>query len=142
MRLFASLTLVLVLAANSLAAENWYRVANVTAHDADTVKADVIFPWGVTLRGQSIRLHGADAWEISKARRTVNVTDAEVAKGKQALAEFNKLLAAGAFEVSPLTYEGTDSVYGRIEAKWRVVLGNGQIVDVAQWIKANGHQRK
>jgi hypothetical protein len=126
----------------SEAQENWYRLERVDAHDADTVKADVIFPWGVTLREQAIRLHGADAYEVTRTRRTVgNITDEEIRKGKKALAEFQALLAKGRLEVSPLTYEGTDSVYGRIEARWRIVHPDGTTTDVAAWIKARGHER-
>jgi hypothetical protein len=141
---FATLCLLapVLLPCSTHAQENWYRLQRVEVHDADTVKADVIFPWGVTLREQSVRLHGADAWEVTKTRRTVNVTDAEIVKGKKALAEFQALLAKGRLEVSPLTYEGTDSVYGRIEAKWRIVNPDGKTIDVAAWIKEQGHERK
>ena len=129
-------------AASAAEPGNWYRTANVVAHDADTVRCDILFPWHVTLAGVSVRAHGFDAWEVTRTRQTVSISPAEIAKGKQALAEFNALLAHGRLELSPLEYDGSDSVYGRLEAKWRIVADDGSIVDLAEYAKAHGWVRK
>ena len=65
-----------------------------------------------------------------------------MAKGKQARDEFQQLLFTGRLEVQPVTYFGTDSVYGRIEANWRIVHDDGTATDVAEWIRQGGHARK
>jgi len=56
-----------------------------TPHDCDTFKADILLPWGVTLRDRTIRTD-YDAWEVNRVRRTVEVTDEEIRRGKQGLA--------------------------------------------------------
>lgn len=142
MRHALSILLVLVLTAPLCAAENWYHTANVQVKDADTIACDVVFPWRVTLNRVTCRLANMDAWEASRARRTVNVTDAEIAKGIKARDEFKALLATGRLELQPLKYGGTVGAYGRIEANWRIVHPDGKTTDVAAWIRSQGHERR
>ena len=85
----------------------------ISVHDCDTLRADVLLPWGVTLRDQSIRAAGFDAWEVTTIRETsnstVNVTPEEIARGKAATIEFRKLLETGTLYLSPVgTRKGSE----------------------------------
>jgi hypothetical protein len=60
-------------------------LVNFAVHDGDTlIHADILCPFGVTLRNRAIRAAGYDAWEIDRTRQTVTVTDAEIERGKAA----------------------------------------------------------
>jgi len=60
-----------------------YPVKILQIKDADTFKTQFeIFPDTYMVR--NVRLQGCDAWETSKRRRSVNVTDAEVVLGHRA----------------------------------------------------------
>lgn len=108
--------------------------------DGDTFTADLLFPWGVTLRDQSIRCLGYDAWETSRRRQSVEVTDAEIERGKQAKAAFEELLSqAETVFIAPGNAAVRDH-YGRVLGRpW--VWKDGELIDVAEWMKANGHVR-
>ena len=107
--------------------------------DGDTLKVNVLFPWDVTLRDQTVRCLGYDAWESSKRRRSVTVTDEEVAKGKLATSALSGLL-----DLSSAVYlvPGTRSrgPYGRILATVMCRV-DGRKVDVADWMRSHGHVR-
>ena len=108
-------------------------------HDGDTLNADVQFPWGVVLDDQSVRCLGYDAWEISRNRRTVRVTAAEIEKGKAAQVDLQGLLnGADAVYLSPGD-EDRDP-YGRLLA-YLVVWDEGELIEVADWMKQRGHTR-
>ena len=70
-------------------------LSNIRVIDGDTVEADIHLPLDIVVQKQSIRLAGYDAWESSKRRRSVNVTDEEVIKGKEATEALEALLASG-----------------------------------------------
>lgn len=112
----------------------------LSIHDADTLRADVLLPWGVTLRDRTLRLD-YDAWEISRVRQTVEVTDEEIAKGKAAREGLAAILStATAVYVQP-----TDEEYGaynRLSASLWIKPKEGPLVSVRRWAEANGHVRK
>jgi hypothetical protein len=92
--------------------------------DADTVVADVYLPWGVCLVDQYLRVDSFDAWEVSKRRDSEaagEITDAEVARGKKAKAEFEELLKAGTLYAKP-GVKARDN-YGRLLGPWKLVTG-------------------
>lgn len=114
--------------------------------DGDTISADLLLPWGVTLRGQDIRENSFDAWESSKRRHSAaagEITDAEVVKGKLAAEAFRKLLSSGEVFVEPSRTEkafGDRDVFGRVLAKiW--VAKDGAWLDVSAEMKRRGHSR-
>lgn len=107
--------------------------------DGDTIVGDVVYPWGgVVLRERSIRCAGYDAPEVSRRRRTVTVTDAEIRRGRKVTRELELLLASGGVYVSPV--ERPTGPYGRVTARL-TVLRNGQVVDVAEWARGHGYVR-
>ena len=69
--------------------------------------------WDITLRFQSIRMVDYDAWESSKIRRSVNVTDEEVRKGKLETIDLREHLRGKVLMISP---KGRDH-YGRLLGK-------------------------
>jgi hypothetical protein len=123
----------------------FYALAGFEPHDGDTFKADILLPWGVTLRDQHVRCAGYDAWEITRGRQTVEVTDAEIEKGKAALAGLQGLCSGAVPFLSPV-YDAKgrqlDSVYGRLQGRLIVRLDSGEVVDVAKWMALHGHCRQ
>lgn len=107
--------------------------------DGDTIKVNVLFPWDVTLRDQTVRCLGYDAWEASKRRRSVKVTDEEVAKGKIATTAFTELLDS-ATDVYLVPGEKSRGPYGRILATV-ICRVDGRRVNVADWMQSHGHTR-
>lgn len=117
----------------------WCRVANPVVSDADTIHGDVILPWGVTLRGESMRAADYDAAETSKRRRSVEVTDAEVEVGLKAASSLKELMDGGTLYASPV--ERTRDVYGRLLAKFRVVTKAGERIELGEWMSERGYLR-
>src|SRR5581483_1493408 len=67
-------------------------LANVAIHDGDTLKADIVCPFGLTIRDKSIRAAGYDSWEINRTRQTVHVSDVELVRGRQAKDALQELI--------------------------------------------------
>lgn len=109
-------------------------------HDADTLRADILLPFGVVLPDRAIRAQGYDAHEISRVRSTVIISDAELAKGREAKAALEKLVAdsLGMYAVE----SDERGVYGRTSAYLYVRSKDGAMLSVAKWAEENGHCRK
>lgn len=115
------------------------KLANTQIHDVDTIKADIVLPFGVVLPSRSIRAQSYDGWEIDRTRKTVIISDAELAKGKEARAALEKLISdsLGLYAV-----ESKDpGVYGRVSAYLYVQTKDGTMLSVARWAEDNGHVR-
>ena len=119
-------------------AVTYYRVRNVRVVDGDTLEADIDLPMRVTLRQEMIRCTDYDAWESSKRRRSVNVTDEEVVKGKAATEALKSLIASGQLLVQ--LEEDDRDVYGRVLARL-FVAKNNKLISVSDWMEANKHTR-
>jgi len=120
---------------------NAYRVPAYAVYDGDTLtQATVQLDFGAALTGQSIRFFDFDAWELTSARQTVQVTDAEKAKGRKARDELAALLKEGEVWIQP-TGDGK-SVYGRLEADVWLVRAKEKPLHVATWLRERGHERK
>lgn len=120
----------------------YVRTENVKVTDGDTIDCDICFPWHVTLKGETIRAGDYDAWESSKKRQSVKVTDDEVRRGKIAADDLRELLKTGTLYLSPLPNEDRDN-YGRILATLLLVDNKTQqCVFVSEYMKAHGHCRK
>lgn len=116
-------------------------------HDADTVNVTIHLPFCVDLPGRSLRAYGYDAWETSKVRQTVHVTDAEIKKGLKARAQFMALLETGTFYIEDMSAVQKDP-YGRIHARFWVQVMSYQDgkptvtwVYVPKWAEDHGHCR-
>lgn len=103
--------------------------------DGDTFTADLHVGFDIVLSGQTVRIYGFDAWELSRARRTVNVTDAEIAKGKSAKIALEQLLR-GAERVEVREVMGRDP-FGR---RLLEVYADGK--EVGRTMRDKGHERK
>ena len=111
----------------------------LSVHDGDTITVDVVYPWSVKMTGQSVRMQGYDAWEVTRTRRTVNVSDAELERGKAARDALAKLLKdADGVYLSPADQRDP---YGRLPA-FVVVWDEGKLIEVADWMAKRGHTRK
>jgi endonuclease YncB( thermonuclease family) len=119
-------------------ATTYYRLRNVRVVDGDTLEADIDLPMRVTLRQEMIRCVDYDAWESSKHRRSVNITDEEVVKGKAATEALKSLITSGHLMVR--LEEDDRDVYGRILASL-FVARNNNLLSVADWMEANNHTR-
>lgn len=114
-------------------------MTGVRVVDGDTIRGDVVLPFGITLRDQTIRALEYDAWESSRARRTVKITDEELAKGREAKAQFAKLVASGRVFVEPGRQERDP--YGRLLARvW--VHSEDAWISLAVWGKSKGYDRR
>ena len=115
-------------------------LSSIRVIDGDTVEADIELPLSIVLQSQSIRFVGYDAWEASKRRRSVNVTDEEVVKGKKAAKALENFLKSGTVVVDLDSLNQRDS-YGRVLATAFVVWGNSEKLSVADHMIDNGHTR-
>jgi endonuclease YncB( thermonuclease family) len=122
--------------------------------DGDTISADLLLPWGVTLSDQDVREQTYDAWEASKRRRSEaagEITDAEVEKGKAATAALKHLLEDARVFLEPSNRKRQDQSklgdklgdrdnYGRVLGKLWVARG-GKWIDIGAEMKRGGHLR-
>lgn len=79
-----ALALLLFFLPSILLAQNTYEITNVKVIDGDTITCDIHLDFDIVLANQTVRALGYDAWETSKRRQSVNVTDEEVKRGKVA----------------------------------------------------------
>ena len=112
-----------------------YELDNIRVIDGDTIEADILFPLGVTLRGEYIRFSDYDAWESTKRRRSIKVTDAEVVKGKKATALLIDLIE-GKMVVLMLA-QGERDNYGRILGRAAVYADDGSRTELIDFMKNN-----
>jgi len=119
-------------------------LSNIRVIDGDTLEADIQLPLDLVVQKQSIRLTGYDAWEASKRRRSVNVTDEEVIKGKEATEALKALLASGSVSIKILNEKVRDS-YGRVLGEafvyWVDANEEVQAISVKDHMIKNGHSR-
>jgi len=120
-------------------AVTYYELKDVRVIDGDTLEADIDLPMNITLRDETIRCSDYDAWESSKRRRSVTVSDDEVVRGKAATAALKELLSSGSMLVQLESNER--DVYGRVLARL-FVQSEGGLVSVASWMREQGHVRK
>jgi len=117
--------------------------------DGDTLVVDLHLGGDVVLKGQRIRALGYDAWEVSKRRRTVTVTDAEIVKGKAAGEALDELIrsAEGFTLKTRILRDGSTArdPFGRILAELHLEVrddrGQLEAIDVALWMRRHGHCR-
>ena len=129
----------LALAPDARPAANLYPLSNLTVYDGDTVKADVDIGFDLMLSQQAIRSLGYDAPELTRTRRTVVVTEAEIARGRAARAALVALLADGEPYIAPPEGDDTDA-YGR-RLGYLFVRRGSEWLDVAEAMRAEGHER-
>ena len=131
--------MLLVLPCVPLLAEG-YLARGVKVIAGDTLKVETLMlPWDVALTNQRIRIADFDAWESSYRRRSVNVTDEEVKKGKKATEDLKELVANAQVFVLPYKQRSRD-VYGRILATIEIQKDN-QTIQLIDWMKERGHLR-
>lgn len=119
---------------------NLYRISSVSVYDGDTLTADIHLGFGVALAQEKVRLLGFDAWEITRARRTVgDISEGELAKGKKARDALLELLGHGTAYLVP-EGRGRDP-YGRILARLVIVNDAGHVTDIAEQMIRDGHAR-
>lgn len=112
----------------------------VRVYDGDTIVADVLLPWSVTLAGESIRESTYDAWEIRRGRGGVVITDEELVRGRQATQDLTNLFSTGR------VFVGTDATakrdnFGRLLGKYWVYR-NDEWIDVREYMAARDHLRR
>jgi endonuclease YncB( thermonuclease family) len=108
---------------------------NIVITDGDTFKCDIALGFDTVIEDQAVRINAYDAWETSRRRQTVKITDAELAKGMQAKAALANLLHH-ADHVGLVEVKGRDP-YGR-RLLW--VYADGK--EVGAILRAQGHERK
>jgi hypothetical protein len=116
-------------------------VRSVHILDADTIRCDVLLPWGVTLRNRTIRLD-YDACETSRIRQGVHITDAEIERGKDATESLLYLLKhseAGYLVPMKRSQDNFGRLLGGLFLKIRT---DPQLLDVRVWMEAHKYTRE
>ncbi len=115
-------------------------------HDGDTItKGSIDLGWGRSIvigpdgEAAGIRAAGYDAWEVTKGRRTVEVTDDEIRKGIKARDALGILISGGQGQLYAED-SGQRDPYGRISAVLWVKQGQKWIY-LAGWMEQQGHLR-
>lgn len=117
------------------------RTSEVRVLDGDTIEARMHFAYGVEMAPQAIRGLGWDCWESRNiVRNGVRVSPEEIAKGKLAALVLKELIGANTLFIDP-DGEGRRDVYGRPLARFYVRPDKGELIDVARFMRDNGHQR-
>jgi endonuclease YncB( thermonuclease family) len=97
----------------SLLAENSHPITIERVKDGDTFVCDIALGFGVVLDDQPARIAAFDAWESRRIRRSVPISDEELAKGKLAAAALADIFAkAQRIEARPA--RPLRDVYGRL----------------------------
>jgi hypothetical protein len=127
-----------------VASLGYCRLARFELHDGDTfTHVDLELPYGFAWRELELRVDGFDAWETTRARRTVGeITPAELAQGRAATADAQTYLAQA------------DAVYvqAEVRARWTYerLLGtvwvdppgpDRTLINFGDWMRGRGHAR-
>jgi len=123
----------------AISQENEYPLTEIRVVDGDTVEANIEFPLGVTLRKEMIRFLDFDAWEATKRRRSVNVTDEEVIKGKEATSLLISLIDGN--HIVLLLADSKRDMYGRVLGRMVVYTNDDRRIFVAEYMYDNGMWR-
>lgn len=95
--------------------ENLYLLQNVSIYDGDTLTADISVGLDVVIKERTIRLKDFDAPEITRIRRTVDISDKELEVGKQAKEFVTALASKHLFAISEtLGLKESKDPYGRL----------------------------
>lgn len=137
-----ALSLLLLLAATvSLAEEIRIPVRISRIKDGDTIVADVLLPWNVTLRDEDIRESTYDAWESRRGRGGIVTTDEELVKGKQATRDLTELFRDKKAYLG-VSDDSKRDAFGRLLGKfWAFDTVNNQWIDVREFMRERGHLR-
>jgi endonuclease YncB( thermonuclease family) len=108
-------------------------ITNIEIHDGDTFVADIELGFDIVLARQTVRIFAFDAWEITRQRQTVKITDEELIKGRLAKQALETLFEPAVVSVAE---SGKRDPYGR-RSLW--VFVNGQ--EVGAIMRAAGHER-
>ena len=121
----------------------YLRLERFALHDADTLTADILLPYGITWSRRKIRVEGYDAWETSTARRTVGeITADEIAKGARAT-DHAWLVLGGADAVYIEADEEPHWTYERLLGEiWFDPPGDvDELVNYGDYMRSRGHAR-
>ena len=106
---------------------------NIRVLDGDTFYCDIDLGFDIVLKEQVVRIYNFDAWETSRRRQTVVVTDREIAMGKVAKLNLEQLLKG----IVTVVESGHFDPYGR-RSLW--VFSNGK--EVGAIMRAAGMERE
>lgn len=95
-----------------------------------------------------VRLANADTWESRRVRRAGfgPISDEEIAKGRVAKGAVEALLSSGRVYLDTKPSKDGEAIsrdsFGRVLGTVKVYqIGDSRLVDVGQWLSANGHTR-
>ena len=116
-------------------------------HDGDSYYVDLPLPFvdGLKLDNREVRLQGADTWEVDQARSGTigRISAEEIRKGilaRDAVAALFK--SADRVYLEPRRKGDIAEPHGRISAHvWLWYRQDGKLLEVADWLRANGHTR-
>lgn len=106
-----------LLCSSASAQYNDYLIKVHRTIDGDTFVCTFDLGLDVELKNQTVRVSNFDAWETSKIRRTVDVTNEEVAKGKKAKADLEKIFSEATIIYARVQKKKYRDSYGRLLVK-------------------------
>jgi endonuclease YncB( thermonuclease family) len=112
-----------------------------SVHDGDTFTGSVALGFDLQLASQPIRLAEFDAWEITRGRFGDKTTEAELLKGQKAKADLETLLRKAKHVYGLTVNKSGREKYGRLLLKVKIVDEEGRVQDVAELMRAMGHER-
>lgn len=117
---------------------NRYECEILEIIDGDTFKVEIIVPeFDVKILNQIIRAANYDAFETSKRRQSVKVTDEEIIKGKECKEFISTLLKNNKLYIIPRGHD----VYGRRLGRLFLSNDNQGFIDLADIMKEAGFLR-
>ena len=123
--------------------DGFYPIKINRIKDGDTFNASFVkLPWHTGLVDVDVRCFGYDAYEISKKRKSVTITNTEIAKGQKAKIAFEELIAKARWAYLRPEVPEIDC-YGRILGSlYLQIPGEDELVSVSEWMSSHGHTRK
>jgi hypothetical protein len=116
-------------------------VRSVRIIDGDCFAADILLPWGVTLRNRKCRTN-YDACEVSRIRQGITITDAEIQRGHEAtesLLHLFKHSEAAYIVPQKEEFAGFNRLHVGLFLKIRT---EPQLLDVRVWMEAHKYTRE
>lgn len=118
-----------------------HEVVDYRVVDGDTIQGTLLLPWDIAIYPAKIRAGTYDAWEISRRRRSLQITDEEIRKGKATKKALEGFLATGrVFLGTGASSRGKRDNYGRIVGVLFLAADN-RVLRVGEWMRNNGHVR-
>lgn len=91
-----------------------YPITVTDVYDGDTFTCTIDLGFDTELKNQRVRASNYDAWEVSRIRRTVDITELELIKGKKAREDLKKIFSESTMIWARVHKKKYRDPYGRV----------------------------